>query len=126
MAKIQQRITPMLWFDTQAEEAANFYCTVFKNSKVTAVSRYGNTGPGPKGSVMVAEFGVCWATSTLAQTQRWYERAAAMIGKGQYPLVKAFVYYDAEACEKPTGTSAMAASFRHAVSVPRLRQPRPY
>ena len=76
--------------------------------------------------LMVAEFGVCWATSTLAQTQRWYERAAAMIGKGQYPLVKAFVYYDAEACEKPTGTSAMAASFRHAVSVPRLRQPRPY
>src|SRR5438067_6890201 len=56
MAKIQQRITPMLWFDTQAEEAANFYCSIFKNSKVTAVSRYGDTGPGAKGSVMVAEF----------------------------------------------------------------------
>ena len=56
MAKIQQRITPMLWFDTQAEEAANFYCSIFPNSKVTAIARYGDTGPGPKGSVMVAEF----------------------------------------------------------------------
>ena len=56
MAKIQQRITPMLWFDTQAEEAANFYCSIFKNSKVTAISRYGDSGPGAKGSVMVAEF----------------------------------------------------------------------
>ena len=56
MAKIQQRITPMLWFDTQAEEAANFYCSIFKNSKVTGIARYGDTGPGPKGSVMVASF----------------------------------------------------------------------
>jgi predicted 3-demethylubiquinone-9 3-methyltransferase (glyoxalase superfamily) len=56
MAKIEQRITPMLWFDKQAEEAANYYVSIFKNSKVTNVSRYGDTGPGPKGSVMVAEF----------------------------------------------------------------------
>jgi len=56
MATIEQRITPMLWFDNQAEEAANYYCSIFKNSKVTNVSRYGDTGPGPKGSVMVAEF----------------------------------------------------------------------
>ena len=56
MAQIQQRITPMLWFDTQAEEAANFYVSVFKNSKVTGISRYGDNGPGAKGSVMVAEF----------------------------------------------------------------------
>ena len=56
MAKIQQRITPMLWFDTQAEEAANFYCSIFPNSRVTAISRYGDAGPGAKGSVMVAEF----------------------------------------------------------------------
>src|SRR5215204_6180525 len=51
-----QKIAPMLWFDTQAEEAANFYVSIFKNSKVTACSRYGDTGPGPKDSVMVAEF----------------------------------------------------------------------
>ena len=56
MAQIQQRITPMLWFDTQAEEAANYYCSIFKNSKVTGISHYGETGPGAKGSVMVAEF----------------------------------------------------------------------
>ena len=56
MAKIEQRITPMLWFDNQAEEAANYYVSIFKNSKVTNISRYGDTGPGPKGSVMVAEF----------------------------------------------------------------------
>jgi len=56
MAKIEQRITPMLWYDNQAEEAANYYVSIFKNSKVTNISRYGDTGPGPKGSVMVAEF----------------------------------------------------------------------
>ena len=51
-----QKITPFLWFDTQAEEAANFYVSVFKNSRVNTVARYGDTGPGPKGSVMTVEF----------------------------------------------------------------------
>ena len=51
-----QKITPFLWFDTQAEEAANFYVSVFKNSRVITVARYGDTGPGPKGSVMTVEF----------------------------------------------------------------------
>jgi len=51
-----QKITPFLWFDNNAEEAANFYVSIFKNSKVTSVSRYGDAGPGPKGTVMVAEF----------------------------------------------------------------------
>lgn len=51
-----QPITPFLWFDTQAEEAANFYISVFKNSKMIMVSRYGESGPGPAGSVMVASF----------------------------------------------------------------------
>ena len=49
-------ITPFLWFDDKAEEAANFYVSVFKNSKMLAVSRYGDAGPGPKGTVMVANF----------------------------------------------------------------------
>lgn len=53
---IKQRLTPFLWFDTQAEEAANFYCSIFKNSKVGQVVRYGDTGPGPKGSVMIVTF----------------------------------------------------------------------
>jgi len=51
-----QRITPFLWFDGQAEEAMNFYVSIFKNSKVGRVTRYGEAGPGPKGSVMSATF----------------------------------------------------------------------
>lgn len=42
-----QKITPFLWFDGQAEEAANFYVSIFKNSKVLTVNRYGEAGPGP-------------------------------------------------------------------------------
>jgi len=51
-----QKITPFLWFDNQAEEAVNFYVSIFKNSKVLGVSRYGDAGPGPKGTVMSATF----------------------------------------------------------------------
>jgi predicted 3-demethylubiquinone-9 3-methyltransferase (glyoxalase superfamily) len=49
-------ITPFLWFDRNAEEAANFYVSVFDNSRITHLSRYGDAGPGPKGSVMVVSF----------------------------------------------------------------------
>jgi predicted 3-demethylubiquinone-9 3-methyltransferase (glyoxalase superfamily) len=51
-----QKITPFLWFDNQAEEAMNFYVSIFKNSKVVTVTRYGEAGPGPKGSVMTVAF----------------------------------------------------------------------
>lgn len=55
-----RKITPCLWFDTQAEEAAKFYCSIFKNSKITEVSRYPEAGQDahgkPAGSVMVAVF----------------------------------------------------------------------
>ncbi len=51
-----QKITPFLWFDHQAEEAMNFYVSIFKNSKVLSVNRYGDAGPGPKGSAMTANF----------------------------------------------------------------------
>jgi predicted 3-demethylubiquinone-9 3-methyltransferase (glyoxalase superfamily) len=54
MAK--QKITPFLWFDTQAEEAMKFYTSVFKNSKIGAIARYSEAGPGPAGSVMTATF----------------------------------------------------------------------
>ena len=53
---IKQRITPFLWFDGQAEEAANFYVSIFPNSKVLSTSRYGEGGPGPKGTVMTVSF----------------------------------------------------------------------
>jgi predicted 3-demethylubiquinone-9 3-methyltransferase (glyoxalase superfamily) len=49
-------ITPFLWFDGQAEQAAEFYVSIFKNSKVTSVSRYTEAGPGPAGSAMVVAF----------------------------------------------------------------------
>ena len=51
-----QKITTFLWFDGQAETAANFYVSIFKSSKITGVTRYGDAGPGPKGSVMTVAF----------------------------------------------------------------------
>jgi predicted 3-demethylubiquinone-9 3-methyltransferase (glyoxalase superfamily) len=51
-----QKITPFLWFDTEAEEAANFYVSVFNNSKIVSVGRYGKAGPGQKGTVMSVTF----------------------------------------------------------------------
>jgi len=51
-----QKITPFLWFDNKAEEAANFYVSIFHNSKVVNIVRYGEAGPGPTGSVMIATF----------------------------------------------------------------------
>jgi predicted 3-demethylubiquinone-9 3-methyltransferase (glyoxalase superfamily) len=51
-----QKITPFLWFDDKAEEAMNFYVSIFNNSKVGTVTRYGEAGPGPKGAVMSATF----------------------------------------------------------------------
>jgi len=51
-----QKVTPFLWFDGNAEEAANFYISIFKNSKMGKISRYGDAGPGPKGSAMSVTF----------------------------------------------------------------------
>jgi predicted 3-demethylubiquinone-9 3-methyltransferase (glyoxalase superfamily) len=51
-----QQITTFLWFDDNAEEATNFYTSIFKNSKILSVNRYGDAGPGPKGSVMTTSF----------------------------------------------------------------------
>ena len=51
-----QKITPFLWFDHQAEEAAKFYTAIFKNSKIKKITRYTKVGPGPEGSVMTVEF----------------------------------------------------------------------
>ena len=51
-----QKITPFLWFDGKAEEAANFYVSILKNSKIKSVTRYGDAGPGPKGQAMTVSF----------------------------------------------------------------------
>lgn len=68
MAITKQKITPCLWFDTQAEEAAKFYCSVFKDSRIGKVSRYTEAGRDvhhkPAGSVMVVEFEIEGQTFT--------------------------------------------------------------
>ena len=51
-----QKISPFLWFENQAEEAAKFYTAIFPNSKIRSVTRYGDAGPGPKGSAMSVTF----------------------------------------------------------------------
>jgi len=51
-----QKITTFLWFDTEAEEAAKFYVAIFPRSKILKIARYGEAGPGPKGSVMTVDF----------------------------------------------------------------------
>ncbi|SRR5205823_7179579 len=51
-----KKITPFLWFDSEAEQAAKFYVGIFKNSKIGKITRYGEDGPRPKGSVMTVEF----------------------------------------------------------------------
>jgi predicted 3-demethylubiquinone-9 3-methyltransferase (glyoxalase superfamily) len=55
----RQKITPFLWFDKEAEEAANFYISVFKNGQILDVARFSEAGPGPVGSVMVVRFELC-------------------------------------------------------------------
>jgi predicted 3-demethylubiquinone-9 3-methyltransferase (glyoxalase superfamily) len=54
----QEKITPFLWFDDQAEEAAQFYCSIFPDSRIEHVARYGPAGPGREGSVMTVSFRV--------------------------------------------------------------------
>ncbi len=56
MSNVTQKITPFLWFDNQAEQAMNFYLSIFKNSRPLKVARYSEAGPGPKGLVMTASF----------------------------------------------------------------------
>ena len=50
------KITPCLWFDTEGEEAANYYVSLFENSRITEISRYGDAGPRPAGTVMTVDF----------------------------------------------------------------------
>jgi len=84
-----QKITPFLWFDGQAEEAMNFYTSIFKDSKIGSVSRYGEAGPGPKGSVMVASFEINGI------------RFTALNGGPQYKFTEAVSFYvDCESQEE--------------------------
>jgi predicted 3-demethylubiquinone-9 3-methyltransferase (glyoxalase superfamily) len=76
-----QKITPFLWFDGQAEEAANFYVSIFKNSKILNLARYGDAGPGPKGTVMLATF------------QIEGQKFMALNGGPQYTIPPAISFY---------------------------------
>lgn len=73
-----QSITPFLWYDREAEDAAKFYVSLFGNSRITHVSRYGDAGPGPKGSVMVVDF------------ELEGQRLTALNGGPHYRLTEAF------------------------------------
>ena len=73
-----RKITPMLWFDTQAEEAAKFYVSIFPKSRIVKTARYGDAGPGPKGSVMTVEFELAG------------QRMTALNGGPVYKLTEAF------------------------------------
>lgn len=64
MANITQKITPFLWFDKEAEEAAKFYTSVFKNSSITGTSYYGEGAPLPKGTVLTVGFTLFGQTFT--------------------------------------------------------------
>jgi predicted 3-demethylubiquinone-9 3-methyltransferase (glyoxalase superfamily) len=76
-----QKITPFLWFNDKAEEAMNFYISIFKNSKVGRISRYGEGGPGPKGMVMSATF------------QLEGQKFMALNGGPQFPFTEAISLY---------------------------------
>ena len=86
-----QKIVPFLWFNDNAEEAMNFYVSIFKNSKVGRVTRYGDAGPGPKGSVM-------WCTFTL-EGQEFHALNGGPGSSSPNPSPK-----------PPSGSSATAAS----------------
>ena len=53
---MEQKITPFLWFNGNAEDAINFYSSIFEDSKILNATRYGDAGPGPKGTLMTASF----------------------------------------------------------------------
>jgi predicted 3-demethylubiquinone-9 3-methyltransferase (glyoxalase superfamily) len=72
------KITPFLWFDNQAEEAVAFYLSVFKHAKAGPVSRYGDAGPGPDGTVMVASFEVDGLTFNALNGGPQYEFTEAI------------------------------------------------
>jgi predicted 3-demethylubiquinone-9 3-methyltransferase (glyoxalase superfamily) len=76
-----QKITPFLWFKDNAEDAANFYVSVFKNSKITTVMRYGDAGPGPKGAVMLVNFELDGGTFTAlnGNTEFSFNHAVSLV-----------------------------------------------
>lgn len=75
-----QKIVTSLWFDTQAEEAANFYCSLFPDSKILQIARYGSAGPRPEGQVMVVDLQL-----RRPAVQRSQRRPAVHVHRGDLP-----------------------------------------
>ena len=106
-----QKIVPFLWFNDNAEAAMNFYVSTFKNSKVGRVTRYGDAGPGPKGSVM-------WCTFTL-EGQEFH----ALNGGPHFKFTQAIsLFVKPQAARRSTASSRLlrrlAGLFPRAVSLP--------
>src|SRR6266699_1082730 len=78
MNKPTQKITPFLWFDHQAEDAARFYTSIFKNSKISTVTRHGDSGPGPKGTAMTVAFELEGQKSTAMNGATQFHFTAAI------------------------------------------------
>lgn len=76
-----QKISPFLWYDTQAEEAANFYVSLFDDAEITGISRYPEGGPGPAGQVMTVSFRLAGHEFT------------ALNGGPQFPFTEAVSFY---------------------------------
>jgi len=72
-----QKITPFLWFDSQAEEAAKYYVSVFREGRILQVARFGDAGPGPKGAVMTVSF------------ELYGQQFTALNGGPQFPFTEA-------------------------------------
>ena len=92
-----QKITPFLWFDNQAEEAVNFYISLFKNSKILSIFRYGDAGPGPAGSVLTVAF------------QLDGQEFVALNGGPQFPFTEAISLF--VNCETQEEVDALWAKF---------------
>ena len=105
-----QRITPCLWFDGRAEEAAEFYTSIFKNSRIGRIARYGETGPGAPGSVMTVNFEIAG------------QEFMGLNGGPQFqfsPAISFVVYCKNQRRSTTTGTgSSRAASPRSAAGSP--------
>ena len=84
-----QKISPFLWFNDQAEEAVKFYSKVFKNSKIKTITRYGEAGPGPKGSVMTASInGVSWQIVPTIQPKLLTDRDPVKANRVMQAMLK--------------------------------------
>ena len=101
-------IAPCLWFDSNAEEAVNFYCSIFEHSEIVAIDRYTELGPGPEGSIMFIEFklnGQDFQASTAGPNSRSARRSRLV----SFALTKRRSTISGISCWKVEASQASAA-----------------